>query len=169
MQNCQLLQKKLVDDDSSPGAVTTDDGQLEVIRVVLPMDASDSSNEAHIHGHVVNSSSDGGGTIGTITTTEPNGTTVTHSIPIHSMADLTAIKDGVDLAQQVANGQVTVVQATEDDDGTPFITVTGELREYIYLFRYDTEISLISIRHRNPLFIDKKFISLQKSVLYRYV
>jgi len=34
----------------------------------------------------------------------------------------------VDLAQQVANGQVTVVQTTEDDDGTPFITVTGESR-----------------------------------------
>nr|XP_017026790.1 DNA-binding protein RFX2 isoform X3 [Drosophila kikkawai] len=138
-QNCQLLQKKLVDDDST-GAITTDDGQLEVIRVVLPMDASDSSNEAHIHGHVVNSSNDGG-TIGTITTTEPNGTTVTHSIPIHSMADLTAIKDGVDLAQQVANGQVTVVQATEDDDGTPFITVTVSGQEQNYQVQYvDSEL-----------------------------
>ncbi|KAI8043978.1 hypothetical protein M5D96_000126 [Drosophila gunungcola] len=107
-QNCQLLQKKLVDDDEdSTGAGTTSAEQLEVIRVVLPMDADDSSSEAHLHGHV------------------PNGTTVTHSIPIHSMADLAAIKDGVDLAQQVASGQVTVVQATEDDDGTPFITVTA--------------------------------------------
>jgi len=130
LQNCQLLQKKLDDDDEdSTGAGTTGNDQLEVIRVVLPMDADDSSNDAHLHGHVVNSSSD---TIGTITTTEPNGTTVTHSIPIHSMADLASIKDGVDLAQQVANGQVTVVQATEDDDGTPFITVTGESRKISY-------------------------------------
>lgn len=126
MQNCQLLQKKLVDeDDDSTGVGATDTDQLEVISVVLPMDAEDSTSDAHLHGHVVNSSSD---TMGTITTTEPNGTTVTHSIPIHSMADLAAIKDGVDLAQQVANGQVTVVQTTEDDDGTPFITVTGESR-----------------------------------------
>uniref|UniRef100_A0A0R3NX15 Uncharacterized protein, isoform B n=1 Tax=Drosophila pseudoobscura pseudoobscura TaxID=46245 RepID=A0A0R3NX15_DROPS len=126
-QNCQLLQKKLSEGDDSVTGTATGAEQLEVIRVVLPMDASDSSNEAHmpIHGHVVNSSSDIGGTI---TTTEPNGSTITHSIPIHSMADLSAIKNGVDLAQQVANGQVTVVQATEDDDGTPFITVTDFAR-----------------------------------------
>lgn len=123
VKNCQLLQKKLGDDDD-PGAGTVNGSeQLEVISVVLPMDAGDSSSEGHLHGHLVNSTSDA---IGTITTTEPNGTTVTHSIPIHSMADLSALKDGVDLAQQVASGQVTVVQATEDDDGTPFITVTGE-------------------------------------------
>ncbi|XP_052839952.1 DNA-binding protein RFX2 isoform X4 [Drosophila gunungcola] len=138
-QNCQLLQKKLVDDDEdSTGAGTTSAEQLEVIRVVLPMDADDSSSEAHLHGHVVNSSSE---TIGTITTTEPNGTTVTHSIPIHSMADLAAIKDGVDLAQQVASGQVTVVQATEDDDGTPFITVTVSGQEQNYQVQYvDSEL-----------------------------
>ncbi|XP_052839926.1 DNA-binding protein RFX2 isoform X1 [Drosophila gunungcola] len=139
LQNCQLLQKKLVDDDEdSTGAGTTSAEQLEVIRVVLPMDADDSSSEAHLHGHVVNSSSE---TIGTITTTEPNGTTVTHSIPIHSMADLAAIKDGVDLAQQVASGQVTVVQATEDDDGTPFITVTVSGQEQNYQVQYvDSEL-----------------------------
>ncbi|KMZ04426.1 DNA-binding protein RFX2 isoform X4 [Drosophila simulans] len=138
-QNCQLLQKKLVDeDDDSTGAVATDADQLEVIRVVLPMDAEDSTSDAHLHGHVVNSSSD---TMGTITTTEPNGTTVTHSIPIHSMADLAAIKDGVDLAQQVANGQVTVVQTTEDDDGTPFITVTVSGQEQNYQVQYvDSEL-----------------------------
>ncbi|XP_032579048.1 DNA-binding protein RFX2 isoform X4 [Drosophila sechellia] len=138
-QNCQLLQKKLVnEDDDSTGAVATDADQLEVIRVVLPMDAEDSSSDAHLHGHVVNSSSD---TMGTITTTEPNGTTVTHSIPIHSMADLAAIKDGVDLAQQVANGQVTVVQTTEDDDGTPFITVTVSGQEQNYQVQYvDSEL-----------------------------
>nr|XP_036673007.1 DNA-binding protein RFX2 isoform X2 [Drosophila suzukii] len=138
-QNCQLLQKKLDDDDEdSTGAGTTGNDQLEVIRVVLPMDADDSSSDAHLHGHVVNSSSD---TIGTITTTEPNGTTVTHSIPIHSMADLASIKDGVDLAQQVANGQVTVVQATEDDDGTPFITVTVSGQEQNYQVQYvDSEL-----------------------------
>ncbi|XP_033164571.1 DNA-binding protein RFX2 isoform X4 [Drosophila mauritiana] len=138
-QNCQLLQKKLVDeDDDSTGAVATDADQMEVIRVVLPMDAEDSSSDAHLHGHVVNSSSD---TMGTITTTEPNGTTVTHSIPIHSMADLAAIKDGVDLAQQVANGQVTVVQTTEDDDGTPFITVTVSGQEQNYQVQYvDSEL-----------------------------
>ncbi|XP_039492161.1 DNA-binding protein RFX2 isoform X2 [Drosophila santomea] len=133
-QNCQLLQKKLVDeDDDSTGAGATGAEQLEVIRVVLPMDAEDSSSDAHLHGHVVNSSSD---TMGTITTTEPNGTTVTHSIPIHSMADLEAIKDGVDLAQQVANGQVTVVQTAEDDDGTPFITVTVSGQEQNYQVQY---------------------------------
>ncbi|KMZ04424.1 DNA-binding protein RFX2 isoform X3 [Drosophila simulans] len=139
LQNCQLLQKKLVDeDDDSTGAVATDADQLEVIRVVLPMDAEDSTSDAHLHGHVVNSSSD---TMGTITTTEPNGTTVTHSIPIHSMADLAAIKDGVDLAQQVANGQVTVVQTTEDDDGTPFITVTVSGQEQNYQVQYvDSEL-----------------------------
>ncbi|XP_032579047.1 DNA-binding protein RFX2 isoform X3 [Drosophila sechellia] len=139
LQNCQLLQKKLVnEDDDSTGAVATDADQLEVIRVVLPMDAEDSSSDAHLHGHVVNSSSD---TMGTITTTEPNGTTVTHSIPIHSMADLAAIKDGVDLAQQVANGQVTVVQTTEDDDGTPFITVTVSGQEQNYQVQYvDSEL-----------------------------
>ncbi|XP_033164567.1 DNA-binding protein RFX2 isoform X1 [Drosophila mauritiana] len=139
LQNCQLLQKKLVDeDDDSTGAVATDADQMEVIRVVLPMDAEDSSSDAHLHGHVVNSSSD---TMGTITTTEPNGTTVTHSIPIHSMADLAAIKDGVDLAQQVANGQVTVVQTTEDDDGTPFITVTVSGQEQNYQVQYvDSEL-----------------------------
>ncbi|KRK03367.1 DNA-binding protein RFX2 isoform X2 [Drosophila yakuba] len=138
-QNCQLLQKKLVDeDDDSTGAGATGAEQLEVIRVVLPMDAEDSSSDAHLHGHVVNSSSD---TMGTITTTEPNGTTVTHSIPIHSMADLEAIKDGVDLAQQVANGQVTVVQTTEDDDGTPFITVTVSGQEQNYQVQYvDSEL-----------------------------
>ncbi|XP_017119187.1 DNA-binding protein RFX2 isoform X2 [Drosophila elegans] len=138
-QNCQLLQKKLVDDDDdATGAGTTSAEQLEVIRVVLPMDADDSSSEAHLHGHLVNSSSE---TIGTITTTEPNGTTVTHSIPIHSMADLAAIKDGVDLAQQVASGQVTVVQATEDDDGTPFITVTVSGQEQNYQVQYvDSEL-----------------------------
>ncbi|EDV49636.2 uncharacterized protein Dere_GG17288, isoform E [Drosophila erecta] len=138
-QNCQLLQKKLVDeDDDSTGAGATGAEQLEVIRVVLPMDAEDSSSDAHLHGHVVNSSSD---TMGTITTTEPNGTTVTHSIPIHSMADLAAIKDGVDLAQQVANGQVTVVQTTEDDDGTPFITVTVSGQEQNYQVQYvDSEL-----------------------------
>ncbi|XP_017119188.1 DNA-binding protein RFX2 isoform X3 [Drosophila elegans] len=139
LQNCQLLQKKLVDDDDdATGAGTTSAEQLEVIRVVLPMDADDSSSEAHLHGHLVNSSSE---TIGTITTTEPNGTTVTHSIPIHSMADLAAIKDGVDLAQQVASGQVTVVQATEDDDGTPFITVTVSGQEQNYQVQYvDSEL-----------------------------
>ncbi|KQS39318.1 uncharacterized protein Dere_GG17288, isoform C [Drosophila erecta] len=139
LQNCQLLQKKLVDeDDDSTGAGATGAEQLEVIRVVLPMDAEDSSSDAHLHGHVVNSSSD---TMGTITTTEPNGTTVTHSIPIHSMADLAAIKDGVDLAQQVANGQVTVVQTTEDDDGTPFITVTVSGQEQNYQVQYvDSEL-----------------------------
>ncbi|KRK03366.1 DNA-binding protein RFX2 isoform X1 [Drosophila yakuba] len=139
LQNCQLLQKKLVDeDDDSTGAGATGAEQLEVIRVVLPMDAEDSSSDAHLHGHVVNSSSD---TMGTITTTEPNGTTVTHSIPIHSMADLEAIKDGVDLAQQVANGQVTVVQTTEDDDGTPFITVTVSGQEQNYQVQYvDSEL-----------------------------
>ncbi|KAH8351116.1 hypothetical protein KR084_004759 [Drosophila pseudotakahashii] len=132
LQNCQLLQKKLEDDDDSTGAGTTGAEQLEVIRVVLPMDADDSSSDAHLHGHVVNSSSD---TIGT------NGTTVTHSIPIHSMADLAAIKDGVDLAQQVASGQVTVVQATEDDDGTPFITVTVSGQEQNYQVQYvDSEL-----------------------------
>ncbi|XP_043651221.1 DNA-binding protein RFX2 isoform X2 [Drosophila teissieri] len=138
-QNCQLLQKKLVDeDDDSTGAGATGAEQLEVIRVVLPMDAEDSSSDAHLHGHVVNSSSD---TMGTITTTEPNGTTVTHSIPIHSMADLEAIKDGVDLAQQVANGQVTVVQTAEDDDGTPFITVTVSGQEQNYQVQYvDSEL-----------------------------
>ncbi|XP_043651222.1 DNA-binding protein RFX2 isoform X3 [Drosophila teissieri] len=139
LQNCQLLQKKLVDeDDDSTGAGATGAEQLEVIRVVLPMDAEDSSSDAHLHGHVVNSSSD---TMGTITTTEPNGTTVTHSIPIHSMADLEAIKDGVDLAQQVANGQVTVVQTAEDDDGTPFITVTVSGQEQNYQVQYvDSEL-----------------------------
>nr|NP_001247021.1 Rfx, isoform C [Drosophila melanogaster]AFH06339.1 Rfx, isoform C [Drosophila melanogaster] len=138
-QNCQLLQKKLVDeDDDSTGVGATDADQLEVISVVLPMDAEDSTSDAHLHGHVVNSSSD---TMGTITTTEPNGTTVTHSIPIHSMADLAAIKDGVDLAQQVANGQVTVVQTTEDDDGTPFITVTVSGQEQNYQVQYvDSEL-----------------------------
>nr|NP_649999.2 Rfx, isoform J [Drosophila melanogaster]AAF54526.2 Rfx, isoform J [Drosophila melanogaster] len=139
LQNCQLLQKKLVDeDDDSTGVGATDADQLEVISVVLPMDAEDSTSDAHLHGHVVNSSSD---TMGTITTTEPNGTTVTHSIPIHSMADLAAIKDGVDLAQQVANGQVTVVQTTEDDDGTPFITVTVSGQEQNYQVQYvDSEL-----------------------------
>ncbi|XP_026850884.1 DNA-binding protein RFX2 isoform X1 [Drosophila persimilis] len=139
-QNCQLLQKKLSEGDDSVTGTATGAEQLEVIRVVLPMDASDSSNEAHmpIHGHVVNSSSDIGGTI---TTTEPNGSTITHSIPIHSMADLSAIKNGVDLAQQVANGQVTVVQATEDDDGTPFITVTVSGQEQNYQVQYvDSEL-----------------------------
>ncbi|XP_043951416.1 DNA-binding protein RFX2 isoform X5 [Drosophila biarmipes] len=138
-QNCQLLQKKLDDDDGdSTGAGATGADQLEVIRVVLPMDADDSSSDAHLHGHVVNSSSD---TIGTITTTEANGTTVTHSIPIHSMADLASIKDGVDLAQQVASGQVTVVQATEDDDGTPYITVTVSGQEQNYQVQYvDSEL-----------------------------
>ncbi|XP_017100718.2 DNA-binding protein RFX2 isoform X3 [Drosophila bipectinata] len=137
-QNCQLLQKKLGDDDDTGVGTGHDSEQLEVIRVVLPMDAGDSSSEAHLHGHVVNSSSDA---IGTITTTEPNGTTVTHSIPIHSMADLSALKDGVDLAQQVANGQVTVVQATEDDDGTPFITVTVSGQEQNYQVQYvDSEL-----------------------------
>nr|CAB63452.1 RFX transcription factor [Drosophila melanogaster] len=139
LQNCQLLQKKLVDeDDDSTGVGATDADQLEVISVILPMDAEDSTSDAHLHGHVVNSSSD---TMGTITTTEPNGTTVTHSIPIHSMADLAAIKDGVDLAQQVANGQVTVVQTTEDDDGTPFITVTVSGQEQNYQVQYvDSEL-----------------------------
>ncbi|KPU79215.1 uncharacterized protein Dana_GF17463, isoform D [Drosophila ananassae] len=134
----QLLQKKLGDDDD-PGAGTVNGSeQLEVISVVLPMDAGDSSSEGHLHGHVVNSTSDA---IGTITTTEPNGTTVTHSIPIHSMDDLSALKDGVDLAQQVASGQVTVVQATEDDDGTPFITVTVSGQEQNYQVQYvDSEL-----------------------------
>ncbi|BFF90956.1 DNA-binding protein RFX2 [Drosophila madeirensis] len=137
----QLLQKKLSEGDDSVTGNATAAEQLEVIRVVLPMDASDSSNEAHthIHGHVVNSSSSDIG--GTITTTEPNGSTITHSIPIHSMADLSAIKNGVDLAQQVANGQVTVVQATEDDDGTPFITVTVSGQEQNYQVQYvDSEL-----------------------------
>ncbi|XP_034663523.1 DNA-binding protein RFX2 isoform X3 [Drosophila subobscura] len=140
-QNCQLLQKKLSEGDDSVTGNATAAEQLEVIRVVLPMDASDSSNEAHthIHGHVVNSNSSDIG--GTITTTEPNGSTITHSIPIHSMADLSAIKNGVDLAQQVANGQVTVVQATEDDDGTPFITVTVSGQEQNYQVQYvDSEL-----------------------------
>ncbi|XP_022210773.2 DNA-binding protein RFX2 isoform X3 [Drosophila obscura] len=139
-QNCQLLQKKLSEGDDTVTGTANGAEQLEVIRVVLPMDASDSSNEAHahIHGHVVNSSSDIGGTI---TTTEPNGSTITHSIPLHSMADLSAIKNGVDLAQQVANGQVTVVQATEDDDGTPFITVTVSGQEQNYQVQYvDSEL-----------------------------
>ncbi|XP_022210774.2 DNA-binding protein RFX2 isoform X4 [Drosophila obscura] len=136
----QLLQKKLSEGDDTVTGTANGAEQLEVIRVVLPMDASDSSNEAHahIHGHVVNSSSDIGGTI---TTTEPNGSTITHSIPLHSMADLSAIKNGVDLAQQVANGQVTVVQATEDDDGTPFITVTVSGQEQNYQVQYvDSEL-----------------------------
>ncbi|SPP87687.1 DNA-binding protein RFX2 isoform X4 [Drosophila guanche] len=140
-QNCQLLQKKLSEGDDSVTGNATAAEQLEVIRVVLPMDASDSSNEAHthIHGHLVNSSSSD--IAGTITTTEPNGSTITHSIPIHSMADLSAIKNGVDLAQQVANGQVTVVQTTEDDDGTPFITVTVSGQEQNYQVQYvDSEL-----------------------------
>ncbi|XP_068155565.1 DNA-binding protein RFX2 isoform X3 [Drosophila tropicalis] len=152
----QLLQKKLnsagiIDDDSrtattnvvvagtgagaeasaagTPTANTTEQ-QLEVIRVVLPMDAGDSSNEAaHIHGHVVNSNNSNGA--GTITTTETAGTAT-----IHTMSNLSAIKDGVDLAQQVANGQVTVVQTAEDEDGTPFITVTVSGQEQNYQVQY---------------------------------
>ncbi|XP_068155566.1 DNA-binding protein RFX2 isoform X4 [Drosophila tropicalis] len=155
-QNSQLLQKKLnsagiIDDDSrtattnvvvagtgagaeasaagTPTANTTEQ-QLEVIRVVLPMDAGDSSNEAaHIHGHVVNSNNSNGA--GTITTTETAGTAT-----IHTMSNLSAIKDGVDLAQQVANGQVTVVQTAEDEDGTPFITVTVSGQEQNYQVQY---------------------------------
>ncbi|EDW80477.2 uncharacterized protein Dwil_GK11555 [Drosophila willistoni] len=155
-QNSQLLQKKLnsagiIDDDSrtattsvvvagtgagaeavaaaTPTANTTEQ-QLEVIRVVLPMDAGDSSNEAaHIHGHVVNSNNSNGA--GTITTTESAGTAT-----IHTMSNLSAIKDGVDLAQQVANGQVTVVQTAEDEDGTPFITVTVSGQEQNYQVQY---------------------------------
>ncbi|KAI9584415.1 hypothetical protein GQX74_006310 [Glossina fuscipes] len=46
-----------------------------------------------------------------------------------NIATLTAIKDDSDLVQQVANGQVTVLQApsVDDEDVTPqFITVTGK-------------------------------------------
>ncbi|KAL7731081.1 hypothetical protein ACLKA6_014287 [Drosophila palustris] len=115
-QNCQILQKKLSDGLDDDTTTTTD--QLEVIRVVLPMDTSDSSQDAHLHAHVhaVNSvsSSDAGATVTT------NSTATIHTLP-----SLSAIKSDVDLAQQVANGQLTVVQATEDDEGTPFITVTG--------------------------------------------
>ncbi|XP_034487350.1 DNA-binding protein RFX2 isoform X2 [Drosophila innubila] len=131
-QNCQLLQKKLsdgIDDDA-----TTTSEQLEVIRVVLPMDTSDSSQEAHLHGHVhaVNSvsSSDAGATV-----------TANSTATIHTLPGLSAIKSDVDLAQQVANGQLTVVQATEDDEGTPFITVTVSGQEQNYQVQYvDSEL-----------------------------
>lgn len=128
LQNCQLLQKKLsdgIDDDDGDNTTTTTE-QLEVIRVVLPMDTSDSSQDAHLHAHVhaVNSvsSSDAAVTV----TTNNNAT-------IHSLSGLSAIKSD-DLAQQVASGQLTVVQATEDDEGTPFITVTGESNSMLSLF-----------------------------------
>ncbi|XP_030369322.1 DNA-binding protein RFX2 isoform X2 [Scaptodrosophila lebanonensis] len=123
-QNCQLLQKKLNNAVAAAvaannNASTTETGeQLEVIRVVLPMDASDSSNDGHTHIHgnsIVSSAAAAAG----ITTKPTTGTA------IHAMSGLSAIKDTVDLAQQVANGQVTVVQAADDEDGTPqFITVT---------------------------------------------
>lgn len=54
-----------------------------------------------------------------------------------NIATLTAIKDDSDLVQQVANGQVTVLQApsVDDEDVTPqFITVTGKHNsQYMYL------------------------------------
>ncbi|XP_053945645.1 DNA-binding protein RFX2 [Anastrepha ludens] len=62
------------------------------------------------------------------------------------MSDLSAIKENVDLAQQVANGQVTLVQTqpTDDDDGTPqFITVTVSAQDagQNYQVQYvDTEL-----------------------------
>lgn len=118
LQNCQLLQKKLsegMDDEATTAA-----DQLEVIRVVLPMDTSDSSQEAHLHAHLhaVNSvsSSDAGATV-----TANNNTDTIHTLP-----GLGAIKATDDLVQQVANAQLTVVHASDDDEGTPFITVTGE-------------------------------------------
>ncbi|XP_032593323.1 DNA-binding protein RFX2 isoform X1 [Drosophila grimshawi] len=131
-QNCQLLQKKLRDGINDDATATTD--QLEVIRVVLPMDTSDSSQDAQLHAHInaVNnvSSSDA------VAASTTNSTTTIHTLP-----GLGAIKGGVDLAQQVANGQLTVVQATEDDDGTPFITVTVSGQEQNYQVQYvDSEL-----------------------------
>lgn len=117
LQNCQLLQKKLRDGIEDDATTTTD--QLEVIRVVLPMDTSDSSQEAHLHAHVH--------AVNSVSSSDANATDPTNSTTtLHTLPGLSTIKSGVDLAQQVANGQLTVVQATEDDEGTPFITVTGE-------------------------------------------
>ncbi|XP_037951001.1 uncharacterized protein LOC119681785 [Teleopsis dalmanni] len=52
-----------------------------------------------------------------------------------NISDLSAIKDNVNLTQ-VANGQVTLMQAqpSESDDATTqYITVTGELKKYLYI------------------------------------
>ena len=52
-----------------------------------------------------------------------------------NMTDLSAIKNDVSLAQQVANGQVAVVQAqtADSDEGTPqYITVTGNCLMLIF-------------------------------------
>lgn len=138
LQNCQLLQKKLsegihddvddVNDDHDDAATTVPADQLEVIRVVLPMDTSDSSQEAaaHLHAHLhAVSSSDAATGI----TTNNNNDTIHHTLP-----GLAAIKGAEDLAQQVANGQLTVVQTSEDDEGTPFITVTGEWLHRVFFF-----------------------------------
>ncbi|XP_017465147.1 PREDICTED: DNA-binding protein RFX2 isoform X1 [Rhagoletis zephyria] len=62
------------------------------------------------------------------------------------LPDLSAIKDNVELAQQVANGQVTLVQtqSADDDEGTPqFITVTVSAQDagQNYQVQYvDTEL-----------------------------
>lgn len=138
LQNCQLLQKKLsegihddadVTDDHDDATTTVAADQLEVIRVVLPMDTSDSSQEAaahlHAHLHAVSSTGDAG-----VTT---NNSSSNNNDTLHTLPGLAAIKGAEDLAQQVANGQLTVVQASEDDEGTPFITVTGECLQRVFL------------------------------------
>ncbi|XP_030559823.1 DNA-binding protein RFX2 [Drosophila novamexicana] len=131
-QNCQLLQKKLRDGIGDDTTTTTD--QLEVIRVVLPMDTSDSSQEAHLHAHIH--------AVNNVSSSEQGATGTTNSTTtIHTLPGLSAIKSGVDLAQQVANGQLTVVQATEDDEGTPFITVTVSGQDQNYQVQYvDSEL-----------------------------
>ncbi|XP_017867162.1 PREDICTED: DNA-binding protein RFX2 isoform X1 [Drosophila arizonae] len=132
-QNCQLLQKKLRDGIGDDATTAAD--QLEVIRVVLPMDTSDSSQEAHLHAHVH--------AVNSVSSSDANATGATNSTTttIHTLPGLSTIKSGVDLAQQVANGQLTVVQATEDDEGTPFITVTVSGQEQNYQVQYvDSEL-----------------------------
>ncbi|XP_034114500.1 DNA-binding protein RFX2 isoform X2 [Drosophila albomicans] len=131
-QNCQLLQKKLsegIDDDTT---TTTD--HLEVIRVVLPMETSDSSQETHLQAHVHDVSS--------VSNSEAAATIAADSVAtIHTLPGLSAIKGDINIAQQVANGQLTVVQTSEDDDGTPFITVTVSGQEQNYQVQYvDSEL-----------------------------
>ncbi|XP_067616464.1 DNA-binding protein RFX2 [Eurosta solidaginis] len=85
---------------------------VALIRVVVPMDASDSTG-SDMHGNI---------------------------------SDLSAIKDNVDLAQQVASGQVTLVQAepADGDDGTPqyiAVTVSAQDAGQNYQVQYvDTEL-----------------------------